>query len=59
MSSLPEEEGDLLEGDGGSKVLDEVAATVDETAVGAVNLADLGFGCDDPFQPRTEVRHET
>ena len=55
---MPEQVGDLFEGHGGREIFDEVSATVDETAVGAVNLADLGFGCNDPFQPGTEVRHE-
>ena len=56
--AVPQQICDLLEGHDCSKVFDEVSAPVDEPAVGAVNLADLGLGGDDPFEPGAEVRHE-
>jgi hypothetical protein len=56
--AVPQEVGDLLEGHDRREVFDEVSTPVDEAAVGAINLADRGFGGDDPFQPRAEVRHE-
>jgi hypothetical protein len=57
--AVPQEVGDLLEGGDRREVFDEVSTPVDEAAVGAIDLADRGFGGDDTFQPRAEVRHET
>ena len=54
---MPQQVGHLLEGRDGREIFDEVSAPVDEPAVGAINLADLGFGGDHPFQPGAEVRH--
>jgi hypothetical protein len=56
--AVPQEVGDLLESHDRREVFDEVSTPVDEAAVGAIDLADRGFGGDDPFQPRAEVRHE-
>ena len=56
--AMPQEVGGLLEGDDGREVFDEVSAPVNQAAVGAVDLADLGLGGDDTFQPGAEVRHE-
>jgi hypothetical protein len=56
---VPQEISDLLESHDRREVFDEVSTPVDKAAVGAIDLADRGFGGDDPFQPRAEVRHET
>ncbi len=56
--SVPEQVGRLLEGPDRREVFDEVAAAIDEPAVGPVHLADGGLGRDDPLQPRAELRHE-
>ena len=56
--AVPQEVRRLLESHDRREVFYEVSTPVDESAVGAIDLADRGFGGDDPFQPRAEVRHE-
>ena len=56
--SVPEEICGFLECGDGGEVFDEVAAAIDEPAVGAVDLADGGLGGDNTFQPWAELRHE-
>jgi hypothetical protein len=55
---VPQEVSDLLIGDGRGEVLDQVAASINEPAIGAIDLADRGLRGDDSFQPWAELRHE-
>ena len=52
---MPEEIRSLLVAGGRHEVLDQVTAPIDQTAVGAVDLADGGPGGDDPLEPGTEL----
>jgi len=56
---MPQEVRDLFEGHDGRKVFDEVAAAIDQPAIGAVNLADRSLGGHHTFQPRAELRHDS
>jgi hypothetical protein len=56
--AVPQEICGLFVGGDRSQILDEVAAAIDESAVGAVHLADSGLSGDDTLQPRAELRHE-
>src|ERR1700686_1077510 len=52
--TVPQEVRDLLIRDRGGEVLDQIAASIDEPAIGAIDLADRGLRGADSFQPWAE-----
>jgi hypothetical protein len=56
--AVPQQVCGLFIGCDWHQILDEIAAAIDESAVGAIHLADGGLGGDDTLQPRAELRHE-
>jgi hypothetical protein len=55
--AVPEEVRDPCVSHDGNQVFDQVTAAIDETAIGAVDLADGGFSGHHTFQPRPEFRN--